>query len=133
MEVKSVGELCPTKLLLRAAEDSPASGVADVLPWIFTFPVLSRAMELTVALLPFLFAKFCPRRWPEDRDIESQARPAALEATGGSVLLPVDSLDLEDRFPSLFCGRRVVLRRFLFSGLGVLEGSFGGWESCGEL
>lgn len=81
-------------------------------------------------MLSFLFA---PRRSPPDREMESQAKPAAFDAAGGSVFLPIDSLDLEGLFPSLVGGRKVVRRRFRRSGLGVREGSLGGLGSCGEL
>ena len=78
-----------------------------------------RVKELTVAvLLPWLAARLCPIRLPEDFEIESQARPAAFEAAGGSCLRAAEDLgDFDGLLPSL-SGRNVVSIRFLLLGLG---------------
>lgn len=99
-----------------------------------------RPAESPLQLSPFGESKvvelaFCDINvWPNDcdgnREVESQAKPAALEAAGGRTLRPPDDLDgLDGFFPSLV--RNVVSIRPFLSGLGVLEIRFIGTGSVG--
>lgn len=82
---------------------------------------LARRAESIVVELPLRPALRAANLWPDTRDVESQARPAALEdAAGVPTLCPPEVLDgLEGFFPSLV--RKVVNIRLRFSGLGVLD------------
>jgi len=92
---------------------------------------VSRWTELTVAVLPPWSARLRPSLFPDVRDSESQASPAAFEAAGGPSLLPPNGLgDLDGLFPS-FPGLNVVSIRPFLSGLGVLDVSFDGTGTVG--
>lgn len=103
------------------------SGLDDVLP-----PTLSRWIESTVVVLPFLPAKVCPSFCPEPFDIESQARPAALDDAGGAPKRPPEALgDFGCFLPSLGPRRVVNMTWPFLSGLGVLDGFVAGTGSAG--
>ena len=121
-----------TKALPPNACSSPSVtftefGLEELLP-----PTLSRWVDSTVVVLPFLPAKLCPNFCPEPFDIESQARPAAFDDVGGGPnRAPEARGDFEFFLPSL-CPRRVVNMTWLFlSGLGVLDGFEAGTGSEG--
>lgn len=81
-------------------------------------------------MLPFGEAKVCPSWCGGSREVESQANPAAFEATGGRTLRLSDDLKVLDGFfPSLV--RKVVSRRPFLSGLGVREVCWVGTGSIG--
>ena len=111
------------------------SGLEEVLP-----PTLSRWVESTVVVLPFLPAKVCPNLCPEPFETESQARPAAFDDAGGAPNRPPEALgDFECFLPSLGPRRVVNMTWPFLSGLGVLDvfvestGSLGGAKGAAEL
>ncbi len=91
---------------------------------------LSRFAESKVVELAFCDTNVWPSVCEGNREVESQAKPAALEAAGGRKLRPPDDLEgLDGFFPSLV--RNVVSIRPFLSGLGVLEIRFVGTGSVG--
>ena len=103
-------------------------GLDGVLP-----PPLSRRVDSTVVVLPFLPAQGCPSFCPDTLDIESQARPAAFDDAGGAPRRAPEALgDFECFLPSLGPLKVVNMTRPFLSGLGVLDvfvtgiGSVGG-------
>lgn len=92
------------------------TGLENVFP-----PALSRRTESKVVVLPFKPGNVCPSLCPVPFDIESQARPAALDDAGGGLNRPAEDLgDFEGFLLSLV--RNVVSMALpFFSGLGVLE------------
>lgn len=95
-------------------------------------PKLLRCTESTVVVLPLCPDKLGSTVCPDDFDVESHASPAAFEdAAGATGLRPPWLLaDLERPFPSLV-PLKVVSKRLLFSGLGVLDICFGGTGNTG--
>lgn len=91
---------------------------------------LSRLGESRVVVLPFCEANVCPSWCEGNREVESQANPAAFEAAGGRTLRLSEDLEVLDGFfPSLV--RKVVSKRPFLSGLGVREVCLIGTGSVG--